>query len=72
MELSKVTLDQLTTTSVSVARQKYYVSSEGIEYPLGEPWRRAYYNDEEGIADLKAELEEPYLSVVLKMWGVTR
>lgn len=67
MIIEKIMLDMLTTTSVSVVKQKYYKDDNG-EYPIGEPWRRAYNNSPESIGDLKAELEEPYLSVVLQMW----
>ena len=35
----------------------------------GEPYKKAYQNTENGRKELKEELEQPYLSSVLAMWG---
>lgn len=64
----KITLDMLTPESVSVKRQQY-VEVGGVEYPIGEPHRRAYTNSAAGRAALEAELPEPYRSAVLAVWG---
>lgn len=66
----KIMLDMLTTESVSLVRQKYFIEEGVGEYPIGEKWRRAYYNDEKSIEVMKEEIEQPYLSVILQMWGV--
>jgi len=66
--ITKITLDMLTETSVSVKTQKY-VEDGGVEYAVGEPHRRAYVNSERGRAEIAAELPEPYLSAVLAVWG---
>lgn len=66
--ITKITLDMLTETSVSVKTQKY-IEDGGVEYAVGEPHRRAYVNSERGRAEIAAELPEPYLSAVLAVWG---
>lgn len=65
---TKITLDMLTETGVSVKTQKY-VEDGGIEYAVGEPHRRAYINSERGRNEIAAELPEPYLSAVMSVWG---
>ena len=37
----KITLDMLTQDGVSLKKQQY-TTVDGKEYPIGEPWRRAY------------------------------
>lgn len=66
--ITRITLDMLTETSVSVKTQKY-IEDGGVEYAVGEPHRRAYVNSERGRAEIAAELPEPYLSAVLAVWG---
>lgn len=66
--ITKITLDMLTETGVSVKTQKY-VEDGGVEYAVGEPHRCAYVNSERGRAEIAAELPEPYLSAVLAVWG---
>jgi hypothetical protein len=64
----KFSLDMLTETSVSVRTQKY-IEDGGVEYAVGEPHRRAYVNSERGRAEIAANLQEPYLSAVMAVWG---
>lgn len=64
----KITLDMLTTYSVSLKKQKY-TTVNGKEYPTGEPWRRAYINSVQGRAQVQAEVPEPYLSAIMAVWG---
>lgn len=66
--ITKISLDMLTESSVSVRTQKY-ITDEGVEYAVGEPHRCAYVNSERGRAEIAAELPEPYLSAVLAVWG---
>jgi len=66
--LEKITLDMLTQDSVSVKKQQYTVV-DGIEYPIGQPWRRAYANSIQGREQVQAEVAEPYKSVIMLMWG---
>jgi hypothetical protein len=68
MTNEKITLDVLDKNSVSVKKQRY-IMQDGIEYPVGQPWRRAYANSTEGRAQIQAELPEPYLSAVMAVWG---
>ena len=66
----KITLDMLTQDGVSVKKQQY-ATVEGKEYPIGEPWRRAYANSERGKAQAQAEVPEPYRSAIFAVWGDT-
>ncbi len=64
----KITLDMLTQNSVSLKKQKYAVV-DGNEYLIGAPWRRTYINSEQGRAQVKNEVPEPYQSAILAVWG---
>lgn len=68
--VTKIALDMLTETGVSVKTQKY-VEDGGVEYAVGEPHRRAFVNSERGRSEIAAELPEPYLSAVMAVWGET-
>lgn len=65
----EITLDMLNSASVSVKRQKCFVDDIGETHEYGLPHRKSYINSEAGRAELEAELEEPYLSAVLEVWG---
>lgn len=66
----KITLDMLTQDSVSVKKQQYTVV-EGKEYPISEPWRRAYVNSAQGRARVQTEVPEPYRNAIYAVWGDT-
>ena len=66
----KITLDMLTQDSVSLKKQQY-TTVDGQEYPIGEPWRRAYINSVQGRAQVQAEVPEPYRSAIFAVWGDT-
>jgi hypothetical protein len=66
--IEKITLDMLTQDSVSLKKQQYTIV-DGVEYAIGEPWRRAYVNSISGRQQVKGEVAEPYKSVILMMWG---
>jgi hypothetical protein len=68
--IEKITVDMLTQDSVSIKKQKYIIV-EGIEYPIGEPWRRAYVNSTKDRVQLQTEVSEPYLSSIFGVWGDT-
>lgn len=68
--MQSITLDMLSQDSVSVRRQKYAVV-DGQEYPVGQPWRRAYVNSAKGRERIQRELPDPYLSAVMAVWGET-
>ena len=68
--VSKVALDMLTDTSVSIKTQKY-VEVDGVEYAVGEPHRCACINSARGREEISAALGEPYLSAVMVVWGET-
>lgn len=65
----RISLDALTSSSVSVKTQKYVVVDD-TEYAVGEPHRCAYVNTERGREEI-ATLPEPYLSAVMAVWGDT-
>ena len=66
----KIILDMLTQTSVSICKQRFVVV-DGNEYPVGDPWRRAYVNSSQEREQVQHEVSEPYRSVILLMWGDT-
>jgi hypothetical protein len=66
--IEKITLDGLTQDSVSLKKQNY-VEVEGELQFVGQPWRRAYVNSEQGRAQIVAEIPEPYKSAVFAVWG---
>ena len=66
--VKKITLDMLTADSVSIKKQQYTVV-DGKEYPIGEPWRRAYVNSIQGRVQVQAEVPEPYQSAIFAVWG---
>ena len=63
-----ITIDELTSNSVSVKREKV-IEVDGIEYKLPNPTRKAYINSVNGRIELETELIEPYLTSVLTVWG---
>jgi len=68
--VEKITLDMLTQDSVSVKKQTY-IEHMGQQYPIGEPWRRAYINSSQGRIDMQNEIADPYKSAILSVWGST-
>lgn len=66
--IEKITLDMLTSDSVSVKTQKYVVVG-GVEYPIGDPHRKAYTNSLPGRAAVSAELPEAHAAAIFAMWG---
>ena len=66
----KITLDMLTQDSVSVKKQQY-VEIDGTEYPVGQPWRRAYVNSVRGRQQVEEEVPEPHRTAIFAVWGDT-
>lgn len=64
----QIFLDMLTEDSVSIRRQRF-TSVDGVDYPIGDPWRRAFVNSSAGREQLEADVPEPFLSVIRLMWG---
>ncbi len=70
MEIKNViTVDNLTTESVSVKTQRVLIEDDGTETALGLPSRKAYINGDSGRSELAAEVPEPYFSAILAVWG---
>lgn len=70
MEIKNViTVDNLTTKSVSVKTQRVLIEDDGTETALGLPSRKAYVNSADDRAELKTEVQEPYFSGILAVWG---
>lgn len=61
-------LDNLTQDSVNLKKQQFAIV-EDKEYAIGEPWRKAYINSAQGRAQVQAEVEEPYKSAIMAVWG---
>lgn len=66
----KYTLDMLTRDSVSVKKQQYVIMDDK-EYPVGQPWRRAYINSEKGRQQVQEEVPSPYKEAIFSVWGDT-
>lgn len=66
--ITKITLDALTDRGVSIKSQKYVID-EGKEYSVDLPHRCSYQNSDRGRVSVAANLEEPYLSAVMSVWG---
>lgn len=64
-----ITVDNLTTESVSVKTQRVLIEDDGTETALGLPSRKAYINGDSGRSELAAEVPEPYFSAILAVWG---
>lgn len=70
MEIKNViTVDNLTTESVSVKTQRVLIEDNGTETALGLPSRKAYVNSDDGRTELAAEVQEPYFSAIIAVWG---
>lgn len=61
---TEYTIDNLTTTSVSIKTQRFY---DG--FALGEPHRKAYMNSEYGRNELQVEVPVAQVNAVLAVWG---
>lgn len=66
----KITLDMLTQNGVSIKKQKYTII-DGVEYAIGNIWRKAYANSERGRAEIQTELDDKYVTAILSVWGDT-
>lgn len=66
--IEKVILDILTQDGVSVKKQNY-IEQGGQQYPVGQPWRRAYVNSNQGRIRVQAEIDEPYRTAIFTVWG---
>lgn len=64
----KITLDMLTQDSVSVKKQNI-TTTNGVEYVIGEPWRKAYVNSATGREEVQAELGSKYVTAIFSVWG---
>ena len=63
----EIFLDDLNETGVSILTKKYLEENEQ-KYYVGSPHRQAYANNSLDIERLKKDIDEPYLSSILKIW----
>jgi len=68
--IEKYTLDMLTQDNVSVKKQTY-IDYMGQQYPIGDPWRRAYVNNVQGREQIVAELPVAQVNSIMAVWGDT-
>lgn len=66
----KITLDLLTRDGVSVKKQQY-TTIDGIEYPVGQPHRKAYVNSYHGRQEVQNELPTAQANAIFAIWGDT-
>ena len=71
MEITtKVTIDMLTSESVSILAQKF-LELDGEVTQVGMNHRKAYMNSEQGRTELKAEQSKATVNAVFAIWGDT-
>ena len=66
----KITLDMLTSDSVSILKQQY-ITIDGTDIKVGDNIRNAYMNTQTEREYLKEVLPEDYYNAVLAVWGDT-
>ena len=66
----KITLDMLTTDSVSVLKQQY-ITVDGTDIRVGDNVRNAFMNTQTEREQLKEILPEEYYNAVMAVWGDT-
>lgn len=66
----KITLDMLTTESVSVLKQQY-ITVDGTDIKVGDNVRNAFMNTQTERELLKVKLPEEYYNAVMAVWGDT-
>ncbi|QZY56724.1 hypothetical protein [Crassaminicella profunda] len=66
----KYTIDMLTQDSVSVKTQQY-TTVDGIEYPIGQPHRKAYVNSVRDRSEVQNELPTAQVNAIFSVWGDT-
>lgn len=64
----KIKITELTPDSVSILKQQF-ADINGTSTQVGSNWRRAYVNSTEGRAQVEQEVEDPYKSAIMAMWG---
>lgn len=64
----KITLDMLTSDSVSILKQKY-ITIDGTDIKVGENIRNAYMNTQADRDNLKDALPEDFYNAVISVWG---
>lgn len=64
MLTTQYTIDKLTSVSVSIKTQRFYE-----QFPLGEPYRKAYVNSVQGRSELQVEVPQAQVNAVFAVWG---
>ena len=67
---TKITLDMLTTDSVSALKQQY-ITVDGTDIKVGDNVRNAFMNTQTEREQLKEILPEEYYNAVMAVWGDT-
>ena len=68
--MNKYTLDMLNENSVSVKAQRF-TSVDEVEYPIGQPHRKAYVNSTRGRQEVQDELAQQQQNAIFAVWGDT-
>ncbi len=64
----KITLDMLTSDSVSILKQQY-ITIDGTDIKVGDNIRNAYMNTQSDRDNLKDALPEDFYNAVISVWG---
>ncbi len=65
---TKITIENLTSAGVHVKKQRVITDGEE-ELSVGDPIRSSYINSTLQRQQMIEEVEEPFLSAVLAVWG---
>lgn len=66
----KILLEQLDKHKVNIMKRQY-ITVDGVEYAVNEPFRCSYANSTSGRLSLHNDIPEPYYSAVMSVWGDT-
>ena len=58
----------LNENSVNVKKQQFIEQNGGI-YEIGQPWRKAYINSEQGRQQVQEEVLSPQKEAIFAIWG---
>lgn len=64
----KITLDRLTTDSVSILKQQY-ITVDGTDFMIGDNIRNAYMNTATEREILRNSLPEEFFNAITAIWG---
>lgn len=65
---TRITIENLTQDGVNIKKQRIIIDNEQ-ELNVGEPFRVSYINSSSQKQQMIEEVEEPFCSAILAVWG---